>query len=303
MKPLLFKLHAAETLATDMLASGFFEEGVVESRRFPDGESYVRLETSVENRAAVFLCSLDRPDERLMSLLLAAEAARAHGAQQVGLVAPYLAYMRQDKAFRPGEAVSAPVFAEILSRRFDWLVTLEPHLHRIASLDDIFTIPARAAEATAPIAEWIGAHVERPFLVGPDCESAPWIERIAARLDAPFAVLEKERLGDHEVRIGGTLDGLQPGMTPVVVDDIVSSGGTLATIVERIAQTAERAAVCIAVHALYDELPAPLDSSEYLHLLVSCDGVLHASNGIGSSAPLLGGAAELITRNLKRHLL
>nr|WP_282098386.1 ribose-phosphate diphosphokinase [Qipengyuania polymorpha] len=299
----MFTLHAADSLASDMLAGGLFDEGNVERRRFPDGESYVRLETGVEDRAVVFLCSLDRPDERVMTLLLAAEAAQAQGAQQVGLIAPYLAYMRQDKAFRPGEAVSAPVFAEILSRRFDWLVTLEPHLHRITSLDEIFTIPARAAEATQPIAEWIAAHVERPFLVGPDSESAPWIERIAARLDAPFAVLEKERLGDHEVRIGGTLGGLRPGMTPVVVDDIVSSGGTLATIVERIAQEADRAAVCIAVHALYGELPAPLASSASLQALASSDSVPHASNRIGIANPLLAEAEQLITLNLKRHRL
>ncbi len=303
MKPLLFALHAADDLRKSMVADDTFDEGEIEHRRFPDGESYVRLGTPVDDRAVVILCSLDRPDQRVMPLLLAADAARRQGAHQVGLIAPYLAYMRQDQAFRSGEAVSAHSFAAILSKHFDWLVTLEPHLHRIASLEDVFSIPARAAPATRPIGDWIKSNVETPFLIGPDSESEPWIERIAGHVAAPFAVLEKRRLGDREVRITGSLDGLRQDMTPVVVDDIVSSGGTMAEIIQRTAQDASHPAIYIAVHALAEKLPEKVTNSGAFSRLVSCNSVCHSSNRIDVAGPLRDQALDLIGYTTTRHRL
>lgn len=303
MKPLLFSLHAAVGLEEGIFSSGAVEQGQIEHRRFPDGESYVRLNTPVEGRAVILLCSLDRPDQRLMALLLAADAARDQGAHQVGLIAPYLAYMRQDQAFRRGEAISAQSFATILARHFDWLVTLEPHLHRIASLGDIFTIPARAAHATTPIGDWIVSNIENPFLIGPDSESAPWIERIANHVGAESAVLDKQRLDDRNVTITGALESLQQHMTPVVIDDIVSSGGTMAEIIDRIARDASRPAICIAVHALARQLPERLATSSALARFVSCNSVPHPSNSIDVSAELVVEATELVEQTSARHRL
>ena len=303
MKPLMFTLNAPPSLEREMAADGAVEIGSIEHRHFPDGESYIRLETPVDGRAVILLCSLDSPDERLMPLLLAGDAARQQGAQQVGLIAPYLAYMRQDRAFRSGEAVSATSFAAILSRHFDWLVTLEPHLHRIDRLADVFSIPARAAKATAPIADWIAGNVEKPFLIGPDSESAPWVERIAGRVGAPHTVLAKTRLGDRDVRIEGSLDELREGMTPVVVDDIVSSGGTMTQIIQRVAQHTDRPATYIAVHALAESLPQEVSSSPALGRFVSCNSVSHASNAIDIGGPLMIEAMDLIGHITARHLL
>ncbi|MBV7265497.1 ribose-phosphate diphosphokinase [Erythrobacter ani] len=302
MKPLLFSLHAADGLRQSILANAALEEGVITHRRFPDGESYVRLDTPVSDRDVVLLCSLDNPDVRLMTLLLAADAARQQGARQVGLIAPYLAYMRQDQAFSDGEAVSAKSFASILSRHFDWLVTLEPHLHRIANLADLFCIPARAAPASGPIAKWIEAHVVSPYLIGPDSESAPWIKRIATRIGAPFAVFEKQRLGDREVRISGSVEGLLPEMTPVIVDDIVSSGGTMAKVIERAARDAGKPAIYIAVHVLAKQPPNSVRNSRAFARLISCNSVAHPSNAIDIAAPLLAEAQELIARASARKV-
>lgn len=301
MKPLLFSLHAAVDLKRSILSSGTIEEGAIEQRRFPDGEAYVRLDSPVDDRAVILLCSLDRPDERLVALLLAADAAREQGAHQVGLIAPYLAYMRQDRAFRSGEAVSARSFAAILSRHFDWLVTLEPHLHRIARLEELFCVPARAAKATVPIGEWIATNVERPFLIGPDSESASWIERIAQHVAAPFAVLEKQRLGDSKVQISGTLGGLQQDMTPVVIDDIVASGGTMAEIVQQTAKIANRPAIYIAVHALAKQLPQGIAKRKGFDRFVSCNSVPHPSNQIDVAPPLLAETHDLIKLTSARH--
>lgn len=303
MRPLLFSLHAAADLSRSILSRAAIKEGALEHRRFPDGETYVRLDNPVDDRAVILLCSLDRPDERLVTLLLAADAAREQGAHQVGLIAPYLAYMRQDRAFRSGEAVSARSFAAILSRHFDWLVTLEPHLHRIASLDEVFSIPARAAKATVPIGEWIATNVERPFLIGPDSESAPWIKRIAQHVAAPFAVLEKQRLGDRTVQISGTFDALQQDMKPVVIDDIVASGGTMTAVVQQVFRNTSLPAIYVAVHALAPQLPRVVTKFVGFDRFISCNSVPHPSNRIDIASPLLSEALDLIEQtSARRHL-
>ena len=231
-----------------------------------------------------------------MPLLLAADAARKQGATQVGVVAPYLAYMRQDCAFQSGEAVSAPSFAAILSRHFDWLVTLEPHLHRITNLDEIFSVPAIAAQATEPIGNWITNNIHRPFLIGPDSESAPWIKRIAHRINADFCVLDKIRTGDRDVKITGSLDDLRAGMTPVVIDDIVSSGATMAAILSQIAHCSSVSSVCIAVHSLTTGRIGQAMRADDRETFISCNSVPHASNRINVAAPLLAEAHKLLER-------
>jgi len=128
MKPLLFSLPGNDAFATMLAAALGGERGELEHRRFPDGESYVRLHTPVAGRAVAFVCSLNAPDEKTLALLFAAGAARELGAARVGLVAPYLAYMRQDKRFQPGEALTSAHYADLLSRAFDWLATVDPHL-------------------------------------------------------------------------------------------------------------------------------------------------------------------------------
>src|SRR3546814_4803631 len=95
----------------------------LETRRFPDGESYVRLLTDVTDKCVDLVCTLARPDEGFLSLVFAADAARDLGVREVTLVAPYLSYMRQDRRFQLGEAVSSKSFARLVSATFDRLVT------------------------------------------------------------------------------------------------------------------------------------------------------------------------------------
>ncbi|MCL6468665.1 MAG: ribose-phosphate pyrophosphokinase-like domain-containing protein, partial [Ralstonia sp.] len=141
MTPLIFAMPGNEAMAEKLASALGAERGTTTVRRFPDGESYVRVESAVEGRRVAIVCTLDRPDDKLIPLLLLAAAARENGATDVGLVAPYLAYMRQDSCFQPGETVSARHFAAWLSRGFDWLATVDPHLHRITKLSQVYVIP------------------------------------------------------------------------------------------------------------------------------------------------------------------
>jgi ribose-phosphate pyrophosphokinase len=286
MKPLLFSLDAPQILADNVLRYTGFDAGEVDRRHFPDGESYVRLLTPAAARDVVLLCSLDRPDDKTIPLLFAADAARTQGARSVGLVAPYLAYMRQDKSFRPGEAVTSLTYSRLLSNQFDWLVTVDPHLHRYPRLDSIYSIPAIAASAVAPIAEWIATNVERPFLIGPDIESEQWVEEIARLAAAPFTVFHKTRVGDREVSIEDTKAPIPAGSTPVIVDDIVSSARTMIEAVHMLKANGAQAPHCIAVHALFagDAFSKLLEAGPAT--IVSTNTVAHQTNAIDVSTAI-----------------
>ncbi|HMO67898.1 MAG TPA: ribose-phosphate diphosphokinase, partial [Novosphingobium sp.] len=199
----------------------------VDLRRFPDGESLVRV-TGAADTALLFR-SLDDPNAKLVELLLAASALRDGGARRVVLVAPYLAYMRQDMAFHPGEAVSQRVIGQLLADAFDGVVTVDPHLHRIASLGEAVPgIPALALSAAPAIAAAIASDLDpATLLVGPDSESRPWVESIARPLGLDVLVGEKVRHGDREVALGVPGCEAARGRPVMLVDDLISSGTTL----------------------------------------------------------------------------
>ena len=250
MKPVVIAMPGNEHLSGELTTHLDLEQGAVTVRRFPDGESHVRIDTPVEGRMAMVVCTLDRPDDKLVPLFLLACAVREAGAVSVGLVAPYLAYLRQDKRFQPGETVSAQHVAAWISRDFDWLVTVDPHLHRISDLSQVFSIPARVVHAAEGVASWVKAHVKQPLLVGPDEESAQWVGDVARRSDAPFVVLTKTRHGDQDVEVSVPEVDRWRLHTPVLVDDIVSSGRTMVETVGHLRRAGLAAPVCIAVHAV-----------------------------------------------------
>ena len=109
--------------------------------------------------------------------------------------------MRQDIAFHPGEGVTARYFGKLVSQTVDWMVTVDPHLHRLDSLDGIYSIPTTIARAAPAIAQWIAAEVAHPVLVGPDAESVQWVAAVAEACGAPFVILEKTRRGDRDVSV------------------------------------------------------------------------------------------------------
>jgi len=151
MKPLVYAWPGCEALGAALVTGLPAEPGEITVRRFPDGETYVRLVTPPAGRDVVFACGLDHPDDKLSGLQFAAVTARELGAIRVGLVAPYLAYMRQDTRFHDGEAVASRAFAGWLSRIVDWLVTMDPHLHRHAALGEIYAIPTAVVSSTSAI--------------------------------------------------------------------------------------------------------------------------------------------------------
>jgi ribose-phosphate pyrophosphokinase len=293
VKPLLLVFDQGWSLAADLAAGLDADLGSVRRHRFPDRESLMSVDGDCRDREVIVLCTLRDPDDLALPLLFAARTARELGARRVGLVAPYLAYMRQDARFHAGEAISSTHYAAFLSWTFDWLVTADPHLHRHASLAQIFTVPARSVSAMPLIAQWIGAHVRAPLLIGPDEESAQWVGAAAARLCAPFLVLTKRRRGDRDVELSVPDAAAVAGRTPVLLDDIAASGRTLIEAVSRLRQLGGATPVCIVVHGLFadDSDRRLLDAGAAR--VVSTDAVPHASNAIALAGALVPAIRQL----------
>ena len=286
MKPLVFHFPNDAHLAHRLIASIDADLGELEWHRFPDGESLITLHGDCAGRDVLVMCTLNDADTKSLPLHFAAVTARELGARRVGLVAPYLSYMRQDHRFHPGQSRSAHAYAKFLSASFDWLVTVDPHLHRIASLDEIFSIPAVSVSAMPAVTAWIRDHVRNPVLVGPDSESAQWAERVAASLNAPCVVLEKVRSGDREVSVSAPDPTVIRSGNPVIVDDIISSGHTLAEVLRELAALGSDNATCITVHALFSEGAYDALRGAGAQRIVSTNTVSHATNEI-DVAPLL----------------
>lgn len=251
MKPVVIAFPDSTSLSQSLTRKLQAQTGELEFRHFPDGESYVRLMSDVEDAPVIIVGSLDRPDAKVLPLIFAAEAARTMKARSVGLVAPYLPYLRQDRSFHTGEAVTSMPFAGLLSEHFDWLVSISPHLHRYHALSDVYSIPATSVQATSLISEWIGQRITNPLIIGPDLESEQWVSAISQSSGAPYLVLEKSRLGDKDVKIEVPDVEKWKHHAPVLVDDIVSTARTMIETIERTVEAGLKAPVCIGIHAVF----------------------------------------------------
>ncbi len=294
MRPMLLALPGNEAIGEKLAALLGAEYGCPEIHHFPDGEAYVRLNADVKARDIILVCSLDQPDAKFLPLIFLAETARDLEANSVGLICPYLAYMRQDARFKPGEGITSAYFAKALGQHFDWLVTVDPHLHRRQSLSEIYAIPAAAVHAGPAIAAWVHDHVPMPLIVGPDRESAQWVAAVAHDAGAPHIVLEKHRHGDRDVEVSAPDMRPWRGHTPVLVDDIISTAQTLIETVRRLQAAGASGVIAVGIHGLftgraYDELRVA-----GARKIVTCNTVAHPSNAIDVTAFLAGAAKELL---------
>ncbi|WP_293678848.1 ribose-phosphate pyrophosphokinase [uncultured Phenylobacterium sp.] len=285
---LILALPGNEVFAAKLALESGAELGGLETRQFPDGEHYVRLLSDPAGRRVDIVCSLVRVDSVILTLLFVAAAVREQGATQVTLVAPYLGYMRQDTQFRDGEAVTSQTFARLLSAAFDRLVTVDPHLHRYAALNDIYGIPCVTLHAAALLGAWIRAEAPNALVIGPDSESEQWAAEVGAAAGSPVVVLQKERLGDRDVRITfPDLSGFS-GRQPVLIDDIASSGRTLTAAARELIALGFARPICAVVHAVFGgDAFAQVERAS--QRVVSTDAVPHPTNAI-SLAQLVAAA-------------
>lgn len=261
----------------------------IDAHRFPDDE--VRLQLPLDEhgktpRELIIYRGLDHPNEKLITLLLAVQEARRLGSERILLVAPYLAYMRQDIAFHPGEVISQQVIGRFLSTLVDGVITVDPHLHRINRLEEAIPLPfARAISGADVLADCIAQHHTHPLLMGPDGESAQWVARAAQRKGWDHCVCTKVRHGDHDVEIQlPEMDVV--GRAVVLIDDIASSGRTIAKATQLL-MVAGASSVDVGVtHALFAHDALTVIQQAGVRHVWSTDCVAHASNAISIASAL-----------------
>lgn len=263
------------------------ELGIIDTHRFPDGETLTTV-PGVEP-TTVFYRSLDRPDPKLMPLLLAADAARRAGARRLVLVCPYLCYLRQDAVFASGQPVSRDVICGLLGEGFDRVVTVDAHLHRTRDLSAVMGIRADDLSAAEPLADALKG--EPPVVIGPDGESAPWAQRIADRLGGELLVFGKERGGDRQVTLTAPDLSKVKSRRAVIVDDMASSGTTILAATAELKRAGAASVEVGVVHALFSPEVGERMKAAGVTRIVSTDSVAHPTNA-ASLAGLLADALK-----------
>lgn len=288
MKPILF------SLCKNSLPRLYdCEEGEIIFHTFPDGESYIKINTPVLDRKVIFFTNLAQPNEKILPLIFAANTAKKLGAKDIGLIAPYLPYMRQDKAFQPGEGITSQYFAKLISQNFNWLMTVDPHLHRYHSLNEIYSIPTYVWHATEIISKWIKENIKKPLIIGPDQESEQWASEIANMAHAEYVVLNKTRRNDRSVEIALPSLHQYKNHQAVLIDDIISTARTMIETIKKLKHQNMAPPVCIGVHAIFAGNAYQDLQAAGAEKIITCNSIPHFSNALDLS-PLLADSLKKI---------
>ncbi len=250
---IVYGLSNSQSLARKISRKANASVGRVITKSFPDGELYLRFLEKPIGKVVLVQSMHPNPNSALIELVFAAKEAKELGAGKVVGVVPYLCYMRQDKSFRPWECVSSHHMASLLNNSLDELITIDPHLHRIHDLKEIFTIQAKAITANSLLADYIAKHFKKEIIIGPDIESYQWAERIASRLKLQAIVLRKKRYAARKVRIKIKSSVELKGKNVLIVDDIISSGHTMLETVKEAKRLGAKSITCVAVHGILAE--------------------------------------------------
>jgi ribose-phosphate pyrophosphokinase len=249
--------------------------------RFPDGEMRVTIGRAAST--TIIYASLDQPNDKLLALLFAAKALRRAGARRLVLLAPYLCYMRQDAAFHEGEAISQKAVGRLIAGIVDRVITVDAHLHRTTDIKAVFpgidaeNLPAMPAIANALRITGIDPAT---VVVGPDAESRPWVSDLASRLGLALTVAQKTRRGDRSVEIWFADPALVAGRPVLLVDDIVSSGGTLIACAKALRSAGASAIDAVITHALFPSGMATEFADAGIRSIRSTCSVPHPTNAI-----------------------
>ncbi len=216
----------------------------VEIKRFPDGEIYTRINGDVEEEVA--LIQTTYPNEKIIELFIIQDALREWGAKKIITVVPYFGYSRQDKIFKPGEAISARAMAKHIQIYSDIFVGIDLHAESILSY---FDIPTHHLHATVPIAEYLRSK-NVDIVISPDKGGYTRAKLVAEKIGTEFDYLEKTRLSGTEVQIKPKnldVDGKVVG----IVDDIISTGGTIARASEQLRDQGADKIYAVCTHGLF----------------------------------------------------
>lgn len=196
----------------------------IETRRFPDGERYIRIKGKVPKEVVVIQSTGYPQDENLMELFLLLKNLKSLGVERTRVVIPYFGYGRQERRFKSGEAVSAVIVAELLEAAGASEI-YSINLHE-KNIKEFFNIPVHEISAMPMIANYINEQIDDPMIIGPDKGALGFAEEISGILKCDCDYLEKIRISPEKVEMKPKNLDVQ-GRDVVIIDDIISTGGTI----------------------------------------------------------------------------
>ena len=232
----------------------------VETKKFPDGERYLRIDGEIADEVTVIQSTGYPQDENLMELLFIISNLKDLGAKKVRAVVPYMGYARQEKRFNPGETISAKIICNLIEAAgADEFITFNIHEECVLNF---FDIPARNLSAMPAIAEYLDKKYfrktnEKPLIIAPDKGAYGFAQEMAEIIGCDCTYLTKVRLGPDkvetkivDVRCEGAgentvnVDSVK-GKHAVIIDDIIATGGTIVNAINILKQYgAEKVDVC-----------------------------------------------------------
>jgi ribose-phosphate pyrophosphokinase len=211
---------------------------------FPDGELKVVVHDNIQGHD-VFLIQSTRPPvaDHLLELMLMSDACKRAGAARITAVIPYFGYARQDRREKSGDPVGARLLADLLNTRIQRMITLD--LHNPA-IEGFFTIPVEHLTAVPLLAEKLRTSIdEKSILVAPDLGAVKLVHRYADLLDLPVSYVHKIRVSGNKVSVQRIFGEIK-NRVPVVVDDMISTAGTMVSAIEALMDRGCRAPVIVA---------------------------------------------------------
>jgi ribose-phosphate pyrophosphokinase len=222
-----------------------------EASRFPDGEMRIEIRTSVRGCDVYLLQAMGPPaEEHLLQLLLLADACRRAGAARLTAVVPYLAYARHDRRGTGREPVGARLVADLIAAGgFHRIVAVDLHS---SALEGVFGVPLEHLTVVPAIVERLRPQLPpEGVIVAPDLGATKLAERYARLLRLPVALVHKRRVSGEQVTVRG-VTGEVRGLAPLVVDDMITTGGTVEAAVGALLQAGCRPEVTVAAsHGLF----------------------------------------------------
>ena len=215
-----------------------------EFKKFPDGELYIRIHGDVKDKDVFLIQTQNNQNDSIVETILMCDALRDEGAKSINLVAPYLAYARQDKKFNDGEPISIRALAKLYSNLCDRVITINPHEVHIEAF---FDIPFIYGNAVDKLAEYVKDKLNNPVVLSPDKGAIELAKTASEVLDCDYDYLEKTRISPTEIKIAPkNLDVKDKDV--LIVDDIISTGGTMATAIGMLKEQGAIKVIASCVH-------------------------------------------------------
>lgn len=286
MKKIIIGMPNSLELAKKIARKLKCEYSTLKVDKFPDSEVYIKYLKDLKGKEVVLVNSFHPyANKALVEILWAAYTAKDLGAKKVTLVAPYLGFMRQDKRFNPGEAISAHIASGLLNKAIDKLVTIDPHLHRIPKLSLIYKIPNKTLTANNVIAKYLKKHFKNEVIIGPDAESYQWAKTIADKVDAQATILKKHRYSSRKVAVKLQDDINIKGKDVVIIDDIISTGHTMIEAAKTAKKLGAKNIYAMCIHPLFVEKSYP-KIKKYFKKIISTNTITHKTNDMDVSSLL-----------------